>query len=265
MGRMQGEKRLGEKTARGVTIIAGLTLVAVLGAIIILCASDTSANKFAVGVTAFLVFLAAGAVGAGLGFLFGLPRATVADQAMARGAAPARGDAMPGTPPAQWRASKSYVANSNLIKVSDWLTTIIIGLGLVNLGSVVPGLEQLASSLKEPLGGQAYSGAFGLALAVGGTLIAFLLFYLWTTVRVRELLEDSEREFETVPDMGGRTVPVPNVTHVEVKQARRILQYHGVDYETDPPNAAENDIVKSQTPTAGERMPTTDVVTLHTT
>jgi hypothetical protein len=143
------------------------------------------------GVTVFLLFAAAGAVGAVLGFLFGLPRARVSD--------PTAG------PPGN--VSTYYLTNSNLIKVSDWLTTIVIGLGLVNLGKVVPAVRALARYLREPLGGTAYAGPVGIAVLVIGVLAGFVLDYLWTSIRVRELLEEAERQSqETMPDLLNQTL-----------------------------------------------------------
>ena len=59
-----------------------------------------------------------GKSGAGFGFLFGLPRSRVSDLT-------ADGSTEVPAPPA--KASTYYLTNSNLIKVSDWLTTIVIG------------------------------------------------------------------------------------------------------------------------------------------
>ncbi|MCO8269768.1 PASTA domain-containing protein [Actinoplanes sp. TRM 88003] len=183
-------RRAGDKIQRGVSVfVVGLlfamTLVSVLLA---LASSDGGA-----GVTAFLLFVAAAAVGAGLGFLFGLPRARAAEASEA-----AANDG---------RAATFYLTNSNLIKVSDWLTTIVIGLGLVNLGKVVPSLRSLAGALHDPLGSTAYAGAVGISVLIIGLLAGFILNYLWTSIRVRELLEEAERQNQqTVPDLSNQTL-----------------------------------------------------------
>jgi hypothetical protein len=75
--------------------------------------------------------------------------------------------------------------------VSDWLTTIVIGLGLVNLGGLLPALRTLAAALKDPLGGTAVAGAIGISVMVIG-IAGFVLVYVFTTIRIRQLLEDSE-------------------------------------------------------------------------
>ena len=68
--------------------------------------------------------------------------------------------------------STSYLANSNLIKVSDWLTTIIIGLGLVNLRKAPAAVEQLGAALRHH-GGMPYSATIGVCVLIGGAAAAF--------------------------------------------------------------------------------------------
>jgi len=180
-------RKAGDKIQRGVLAIAVVMLLAMIVVSIILTVTTHDGGA---GVTAFLLFVAAAAVGAVLGFLFGLPRARVSD--------------LPGsaTP-----TSTFYLTNSNLIKVSDWLTTIVIGLGLVNLGKVVPALRSLGHALHDPLGGLAYSGAAGISVLIVGTLAGFVLDYLWTSIRVRELLEEAERQNQqTVPELRNQTL-----------------------------------------------------------
>jgi hypothetical protein len=181
------EPQPGHKTQRLVGVVVTLLVVGMLLVSTFLVQSiPPSAGAGAAraaGVVLFVLFGAAAAVGAAAGFLFGLPRSRVVD--MTTG-----GQAGAANPP----PSTSYLTNSNLIKVSDWLTTIIIGLGLVNLRKVPAAIEQLGAALKAPLGGMPYSATIGVSVVIGGGVAAFLLAYLWTSIRVRELLEASERE-----------------------------------------------------------------------
>ncbi|MEU4238213.1 PASTA domain-containing protein [Actinoplanes sp. NPDC026619] len=165
-------------------LVAISMLLAMLVTAILL---SLSVDDGGAGIAAFALFVAAATIGAALGFLFGLPRARLADESTS--------------------TSTFYLTNSNLIKVSDWLTTIVIGLGLVNLGKVIPALRSLAHALHAPLGGKAYSGAIGLSVLIVGVLAGFLLYYLWTSIRVRELLEDAERQNQqTVPELRNQTL-----------------------------------------------------------
>jgi len=106
-----------------------------------------------IGSSAFLI-------GGLVGFLFGIPR-TVTSSTRANGA-------------------MQYRGNTNLEQVSDWLTKIIVGISLVEIGRVVPALAKLAQILKAPLGGQPSSAAFGVGVVIASALTGFFFFYLWT-------------------------------------------------------------------------------------
>jgi hypothetical protein len=67
-----------------------------------------------------------------------------------------------------------------LEQVSDWLTKIIVGISLVEIGRIVPAVAKLAGILKAPLGGQPSSAAFGLGVIIASALTGFFFFYLWT-------------------------------------------------------------------------------------
>jgi hypothetical protein len=126
------------------------------------------------GAFAVAVFIASSSflLGGLVGFLFGIPRAV-------------QGSTAP-------TGAAQYQANTNLEQVSDWLTKIIVGVGLVQIGRVIPGLTRYAESLKVPLGGQASSSAFGLALTIANLLIGFFLFYLWSRSLLKKELEELE-------------------------------------------------------------------------
>ena len=73
-------------------------------------------------------------------------------------------------------------------QVSDWLTKIIVGVSLVEIGRLIPALAKLAEILKAPLGGQPSSAAFGVGVIIAGSLTGFFFIYLWTReMFVREL------------------------------------------------------------------------------
>jgi hypothetical protein len=130
--------------------------------------------------------------------------------------------------------------------VSDWLTTIIIGLGLVNLRKVPAAIEHLGAALKAPLGGMPYSATIGVCVLVGGAVAAFLLAYLWTSIRVRELLEDSEREYQGFV--------VPKLVEKTVDEARRLIGITTLEMEV--PGAPAGDVrIKGQSPAPGEVVP----------
>jgi hypothetical protein len=122
-------------------------------------------GAFCVGV---VIGSAAFVIGGIVGFLFGIPR-TLWSSTPSTGAT-------------------QYQGNTNLEQVSDWLTKIIVGVSLVEIGRIIPAMAKLAAILKAPLGGQPSSAAFGLGVAISSAFTGFFFFYLWTRVEfIREL------------------------------------------------------------------------------
>jgi hypothetical protein len=119
----------------------------------------SSGVRWSVFGTAVAIAGAAGLAGGIVGFLFGIPHTVQAT------AAPTSGT--------------QYQGNTNLEQVSDWLTKIIVGVGLVQIGRALPALSKLAKNMKAPLGGLASSSAFGLALTISYAVLGFLFLYLW--------------------------------------------------------------------------------------
>ncbi|WP_141579790.1 hypothetical protein [Actinomadura sp. WMMA1423] len=169
-------------------------LAALLSVPLALGVDGTTGAKIGVGAVAILVFAASFMSGGAFGFLFGLPRARLVDQMTRDGTRP----------------SGHFLANANLARISDWVTTIIVGLTLVNLRSLVGSLGRLGANLKVPLGNAPYSAAAGIALVLVGTPAGFLLAFLWTTIRMRALLEELDEEGqegkEVVPDLKSETL-----------------------------------------------------------
>ena len=219
--------------------IVTLSLLGAAAAVSSLLAISTRKDGDAdigVGITLFALFAAAFAVGGILGFLFGLPRGRFSDDLATPTDGVGSGKAT--------LASAHYLASSNLNKVSDWLTTIVIGLGLVNLGNALPALRSLAAALQAPLGGAPYAGALGIASMITGLVGGFLVVYLYTTIRVRQLLEESERQSDDVPELEHKTLG-------EAERVMRSKRLH-LDVAKDADRRLR---VTKQNPRPGETVP----------
>jgi hypothetical protein len=152
-------------------------LVALAGPAVIAIVVYTGAEKWDWSIlgVAGIVGTCAFAVGALLGFLFGIP------QYLARGAAAAPTD------------KASYQPNTNLTQVSDWLTKIIIGVGLVQFGQLAHTIGDLGDSLEPSLGGSPNGKPFGIAVVVGFFVIGFLCSYLYTRLRLQWAFAQADR------------------------------------------------------------------------
>ena len=146
-----------------------------------------------------IVGAAALILGGLVGFLFGIPR-TVA------GSTPADG-------------ATSYQGNTNLEQISDWLTKIIVGVGLVQIARGPNALAHLSHSIATGFGGKPASPGFGLALVLYFAATGFLYLYLWSRLDlIRELrgldlkaalapvLADAETKAQHALALVGRTL-----------------------------------------------------------
>ena len=136
--------------------------------------------------TALLWALACFAVGATIGFLFGIPRVLQHDAA----AAPApNAGAAPGATSA---LNYSLKVNTNLEQISDWLTKIFVGLGLVELQRVPEHLNRASTFIA--LGLTNGSKFFAGSLIVYFSLLGFLGFYLITRLYIAGALGRADQE-----------------------------------------------------------------------
>ena len=131
---------------------------------------------------AALIATCAFALGTLLGFLFGVPQYFAKDSE-----APGEGN------------KATYQPNTNLTQVSDWLTKIIIGVGLVQFGELTETIGELGDSLEPSFGSDSSGKAFAIALVVGFFVIGFLVGYLYTRLRLQWAFATADRAaFESV-------------------------------------------------------------------
>jgi hypothetical protein len=160
-------------------------------------------NQFLkITVAAGSISLACGGVGALLGFLFGLPRSL-----------PATSD--------RNRGLHGYLDNTNLLDVSDWLTKIIVGLSLVQIGRLPSAVGRLGRTLAPALGyspdgkyacttaitSEGAIAAIGVTMCMTALVFAFMIGYLWARVTFTRLLRDSDMTDSTTE---GETSPAAN-------------------------------------------------------
>ena len=135
--------------------------------------------------------LAAAVVGGALGFLFGLPRPPTAAEREEKQRA--------GTATPRWKLS------TNLTEISDWLTKIIVGVGLVEAtkawGAFTASTGSLAVFLFESRHGSPAVIASALA---GGAVFGFLFAYLYTQLIIARLLAEADTGLTTPTDIASQ-------------------------------------------------------------
>jgi hypothetical protein len=127
---------------------------------------------------ALAALVAGGAWVAGglLGFLFGIPRSLSEQTKLQRD-----------------EAGAAYGANTNLEQISDWLTKILVGVGLVQFTAFAAKFGDLVQFLGPALGGgqggEAFAGAVLVVFGIGG----FLSFYLFTRIYLPRAFAQADR------------------------------------------------------------------------
>ena len=121
----------------------------------------------------FMVAGGAFTIGALLGFLFGVPRAL--------------------SSPAQGSGLRS---NTNLEQISDWLTKILVGVGLVEIGKLANSGSRLVRFLAPGLGDAPSSEAFAAGLLAFYWTSGFMIGYIATRAVVAPLFSGAERVLE---------------------------------------------------------------------
>jgi hypothetical protein len=167
-----------------------------------------SGGYAAVAAICVLIILAAFATGSALGFIFGLPRVFSDDAQSAKtAAAPATGQPDPNK-----RRMKS---NANLERVSDWLTTMIVGVALTQLVNIGKGLYAFQQFLKgfsadctpkTPCSLDALVTA-GPILLIASAVAGFLFMYLYTRLLLTPVFNDVEVELDSLtPDASAKLI-----------------------------------------------------------
>ncbi len=141
---------------------------------------ESTLKSFSVGM---LWLLACIMSGSGVGFLFGVPK-------VLQGSNPAA-DSGP-----QGSGSYRFVINTNLTEISDWLTKIIVGLGLVNLAKIPPYIQRTANCLAAGMNTASRDTAlaFSYGLIVCYSILGFLFTYLITRLVLSKAFSEADQE-----------------------------------------------------------------------
>lgn len=127
-----------------------------------------------------LAVAAAGTIaGALVGFIFGVPRVLAGEPAGAERSA---------------RGVRSVIAaNTNLEQISDWLTKILVGVGLTQFRALADAAGRLFRSLAPSFGGAAQGAAFAGALLVYSSALGFVVGWLFSRLFLGQAMAKADR------------------------------------------------------------------------
>lgn len=164
-----------------VTVFIGL--LTVMGLLSVVFVAWTAATNTLSAPLLWSLALSAAAMG--LGFLFGIPKVLQGKKSP---------DSVSANPRGTETAARNYDqrVNTNLEEISDWLTKIIVGLGLVELRQLPEYVDRLALRVGLSFGdGQAFH-TVGLAMILFFMPIGFLYGYLMTRLYLQGALARAE-------------------------------------------------------------------------
>jgi hypothetical protein len=137
--------------------------------------TQTSGSSiFGLGLAACAAALLAGAL---LGFLFGLPRTLE---------------------PRTRSPNARLTTSTSLDQIADWLTKMLVGIGLVELGKIAHGVSSLGQALAPGLGNGPGAKSLAVALLLYSAADGFLLGYLWTRIDLSDPLRIAADNLERV-------------------------------------------------------------------
>lgn len=158
--------------------------------------------------TALLWSVANLALGALLGFLFGIPRVLQGNPQIPSGLSVGEVDERDNE-----ANSRTYrlLVNTNLEQISDWLTKIIVGVGLVQLTQLPERLDEYAAYVAQGIGGTAATPEFAAAMIIYFLVFGFLGGYLLTRVYLTVAFSRADIAAQTVT-FAGRDLSFQEVT-----------------------------------------------------
>lgn len=185
------------------TIVFDAVCFTVGGLVIVSFANPADPRRWAATI---LWSLACLAIGAFAGFLFGIPRSRRESRPPTnpQNPVPAAAAANPPADPSTGAARSDAVDPSPIEQISDWLTKIIVGLGLANLKQLPEQLDTWAHYVASSVGSFAAPGGAtapanaGASLALGMILyfliLGFMACYILTQIFLRNLINRSSAD-----------------------------------------------------------------------
>lgn len=129
---------------------------------------------------------AALAMGLLVGFVFGVPKVAQTSTPLPKTTTPPESDKVGDDKKPQTTDDdakpQGYSANTNLEQISDWLTKIIVGVGLVQLTTLPGKLQHLATYFATAFGDQIVPSSVVMAVLGYFGIFGFLLGYLWARI-----------------------------------------------------------------------------------
>jgi hypothetical protein len=172
-----------------------LTILVVIGAgllAILLFSLQGGEWRRVLAINAFGISMAGASLLTGglTGLLFGIPRRLQTEQSAPKSKDKETGGKSDDDEPAA--GQNIYASNTNLEQISDWLTKILVGVGLTQLDGIGRLLSSLGDMAAPALANLPASKATAIAIVIFFVVSGFLFGYLWTRLYLGRWLTEAE-------------------------------------------------------------------------
>lgn len=185
--------KLPDQSERALRTLLYAMLIGVL-AVAIYAVDSSGWTRFVnILATGLVVAAAALLIGGLLGFLFGIPRT------LQQTSSPAPTTGSPGNQSSAVSSSGTnleraeYQANTNLEQISDWLTKMLVGVGLIQVREIGEKLLTLSAAVARAVGDTTGNRSFALSLILFYVIVGFLFAYLWTRLYLPGAFRKADR------------------------------------------------------------------------
>jgi hypothetical protein len=168
-----------------------------------------------------------------LGFLFGIPRALQIGET-APSQSPSAGQTASNTN----GQNVSYRANTNLEQISDWLTKILVGVGLTQLIVLPEKLQALGLFLAPGFGAVPHPNVMAIVIVLYFSVSGFLFGYLWTRLFLAGALREAD-----VAALGEKISELERQMSQDAR-ALSLVQQH-LNPRSDSPEGSEDELKKA--------------------
>jgi hypothetical protein len=187
-----------DQSERALRTLLIATLFGVVGIVTYALQSTTWRSFFTGSSTGIVVAAAALFVGGLLGFLFGIPRTLQRPNSTPPTTNTNSADA------ASQSGATEFQANTNLEQISDWLTKILVGVGLTQVREIGAKLQSLSWTVARGLGDVSANcvqqspgcdnNSFAMGLILFFLIVGFLFSYLWTRLYLPGAFRKADRQ-----------------------------------------------------------------------
>jgi hypothetical protein len=228
-------KSKSEEALRGLLVLG---FVGLLGVVFYSFQATSFVAGVAVACSGIMSAGAAALIGGLLGFLFGIPRTLQQERHEASTQPNKQAENLAGA-----EKRPTYMANTNLEQISDWLTKILVGVGLTQLSIIPTKLRQVTAFIAEGLsvGTNTHgSHTFAFAIVMFYLTCGFLFGYLWTRLFLPSAFREADID-KIVDQHVGRKIDELK-EQAEIDANALSLVYHSLNPTTDTQSVKQEEL-----------------------